>query len=204
MALLFSEAFESTAGLGTDFWPIANRVGSLSTAIGRTNNALVMPAANETNASFRESSYITFDFGPLGTQTNKKLYLGFAARGFKTKSGLSDGTFTDRQVFFRVLDGTKTETLSFEFEKNLDANSTVLQLSAVKNNSVLHTFSLTSIPVAKYFGNCANGPNVVTQSTESTWYYFELELDLAAATPTVKLWINGYGLQRRSAPISLP
>lgn len=196
MALLFSEAFESIAGLGTDFWPLANRVGSASIlSPGRTNSAVAIPSEGETNAEFNSSSYLTFDFGPLGNQTNKKLYLGFASRGFKTRSGLSDGSFTQRQVFFKVLNGTKTETLSFEFEKNLDSDSSAtLRLSVVKDSSVLHTFALTSIPVGKYFASCGStAANTLAPSSES-WYYFELEFDLTAATPTVKLWLNGLRL----------
>lgn len=192
MALLFSEAFESIAGLGTDFWPIADRVGSANITSGRTNFAVAVPATNESNASFLASSYLTFDFAALGNQTNKKLYLGFASRGFKTKSGLSDGTVTARQVFFKVLDGTKTETLSFEFEKNLDTDPAVLKLSVVKDSSVLHTFALTSIPAATYFNSCSVlTNNTLALSDASAWYYFELEFDLAAATPTVKMWVNG-------------
>lgn len=192
MALIFSEAFEST--LVAAFWPPAQRSGSLNFVnLGRTNNMLSLPASNETNADANDNSFVTLSFAPVAVQTNKKLFLGFAARDFKTKAGPSDGSVTARQNFLRLLDADGAPAVTMAFEKNSGTEAFFRLTVLDPDDTPVATYVLSNIIAARQIvGTCLSSietSNTLHQ-TDSRWYYFEFEFDLAAATPTIKLWIN--------------
>lgn len=193
MALIFSEAFEST--LVAAFWPPAQRSGSLNfVSFGRTNNMLSLPASNEINAGANDNSFITLSFAPVAVQTNKKLFLGFAARDFKTKAGPSDGSITERQNFLRLLDADGAPAATMAFEKN-SGTETFFRLTVLDAaDAPVATYVLSNIIAARHIVGACNAAietsNTLHQTDGARWYYFEFEFDLAAATPTIKLWIN--------------
>jgi len=193
MALIFSEAFEST--LVAAFWPPAQRSGSLNfVSFGRTNNMLSLPASNETNVSANDNSFVTLNFAPIATQTNKKLFLGFAARDFKTKAGSSDGSVTARQNFLRLLDADGAPAVTMAFEKNSGTEAFFLLTVLDSADAPVATYVLSNIIATRHIVGACNASietsNTLHQTDGTRWYYFEFEFDLSAATPTVKLWIN--------------
>jgi hypothetical protein len=194
MALLFSEAFETTT-LIQEFFPVDVRPANYNAAADapRTGNHIrIGTAANQ------PEQFLGFRFNTaLGPQSNKKLFFGFAARSFRTAAGARDGTFTERLPFFELVDETGTAVLRYAFDKELssDPNSNVFKLSLLQDTTVLARYPLPDLQTD--FSN--SGPLIMKHRLPNTtafpnWVYFEWEVDLTQATPTIRFFMNGYPL----------
>lgn len=194
MALLFSEAFETTA-LIQEFFPIDVRPANydISADSGRTGNHIRIGTAEN-----QPPQFLGFRFNTaLGPQSNKKLFFGFAARSFRTADGARDGTVTTRLPFFELVDDTGTAVLRYAFDKELssDPNSNVFKVSLLQDTTVLARYPLPDLQTAFSSG----GPQIMKHRIPSTtaypnWVYFEWEVDLTQATPTIRFFMNGFPL----------
>lgn len=193
MALLFSEAFETTA-LVKEFFPDDLRPsGSFSTSSSaptRTNSYLTL-------GNGPTHSLLGFRFGTaLGAQTGKKLFFGFATRCFDTVGGTRNGTITTRAPFVDFVDAAGDIVLSFAFEKELDSdpNRDVFKLAAVQNDTVIARYPLPDLQTFLSSGTLLLAHALAGTSAHPNWVYFEWEIDLSIATPTVRFFMNGYPL----------
>jgi hypothetical protein len=199
MALIFSESFDYSFLLES-FWPAAGRVGTrtLGGSQGRTNLRMGLPQ-DGTNISTdpanpANNSYVTLNLAEFGAQGNKKIFLGFASRHFKTRSGATDGTDTTRQPFVRLLDAVGATIVSFEFEKN-QGTEDKLRLVAVQGNNIVARYFLNQLSTLRRQQNNSGDDFWVGDiSGAAAWSHFEFEFDLTENFE-IKLWVNGNRVQ---------